>query len=350
LGLGLHLGEEAAMSAGFELLRPGAAPLLLLALLLGVLGAFSLVWRSRGRLQLVSPRHLRRFLPDFSEGRALLRVALVMAGALGMAIALLGPVRGYTLREVQRSGVDLVVCVDTSRSMLVQDLKPDRMTRALREVRGLLDQLKGDRVGVIAFSGDARLVAPLTHDRKTLAHFVATLSPEDNMLGGTDVGGALRRALELFDGRTGSHEAICLLTDGEDLKGEGLLAAEAAAERGIRVYVVGMGTSGGGKIPQGGGFVRDETGVEVISSLDGETLLAIAEETGGAYLSAESSPFPLEELFEKHISKLDARELWAGKIRVPHDRYQWPLVLALACMVTGLGLRERRSAEGRGAA
>ena len=335
------------MSAGFELLRPGAAPFLIVALLLGVLGAFSLAWRSRARRQLVSRRHFRRFLPDFSERRAWLRVVLVMTGALGMAIALLGPVRGYTLREIQRLGVDLVICIDTSRSMLVQDLKPDRLTRAHREVRGLLDHLEGDRVGVIAFSGDARLVSPLTHDRKTLTHFVKTLSPADNMLGGTNVGGALERALELFDGRTGAHEAICLLTDGEDLVGEGMVIAEMAAERGIRVYVVGMGTSSGGKIPMGGGFVRDETGQEVISALGGETLRAIAEATGGAYLSAESSPFPLEELYEKRISKLDTRELWAGKVRVPHDRYQWPLVLALACMVGGLGLRERRSGEGR---
>ena len=335
------------MSAGFELLRPGVTPLLVVAALLGALGIFSLVQRSRSRDRLVSERHFRRFLPDFSEARARLRVALVMFGALGMAIALLGPVRGYTLREVQRRGVDLVLCLDTSRSMWVQDLKPNRLSRAQREMRGLLDTLKGDRVGVIAFSDDARLVAPLTHDRSTLTHFIETLSPKDNMRGGTHVGGALSRALELFDGRTGSHEAICLLTDGEDLEGEGLAVAEQAAERGIRVYVVGMGTSGGGKIPLGGGFVRDETGQEVLSALNSETLRAIAEATGGEFLSAETSPFPLEELYEKRISKLDARDLWAGKARVPHDRYQWPLVIALACMVTGYGMRERRRTEGR---
>jgi Ca-activated chloride channel family protein len=330
------------MSAGFELLRPEAAPLLLLALLLGVMGALSLGWRSRARSEFVSERHFARFLPDFSEGRARLRVGFVTAGALGMGLAMLGPVRGYTLREVQRRGVDLVICMDTSRSMWVQDLKPDRLTRSLREVRGLLERLDGDRVGVIAFSGDARLVAPLTHDRKTLTHFVETLSPEDNMLGGTDVGGALERALELFDGRSGSHEAICLLTDGEDLEGGGLAVAERAAEIGIRIYVVGMGTAIGGKIPSGGGFVRDQSGQEVVSALGGETLRAIAEATGGEYLSAEASPFPLEELYAKRISKIDARELWAGKVRIPHDRYQWPLVLALVCMVTGVGMRERR--------
>ena len=333
------------MNTGFELLRPEAAPLLFSVLFLAVLGALSLSWRTRARRELVSQRHLARFLPDFSEGRARLRVGLVTAGALGMSLAALGPVRGYTLREVQRKGVDLVLCIDTSRSMYVQDLKPDRLTRALREVRGLLELLDGDRVGVIAFSGDARLVAPLTHDRTTLTQFVETLSPEDNMRGGTDVGGALERALELFDGRSGSHEAICLLTDGEDLEGAGLEVAERAAELGIRGYVVGMGTAVGGKIPGGGGFVRDETGGEVLSALGGETLRAIATATGGEYLSAEASPFPLEELYRKRISKMDSRELWAGKVRVPHDRYQWPLVLALFCMITGVSMRERRVGE-----
>ena len=333
------------MNTGFELLRPEVAPLLFSVLFLAVLGALSLSWRTRARRELVSKRHLARFLPDFSEGRARLRVGLVTAGALGMSLAALGPVRGYTLREVQRKGVDLVLCIDTSRSMYVQDLKPDRLTRALREVRGLLELLDGDRVGVIAFSGDARLVAPLTHDRTTLTQFVETLSPEDNMRGGTDVGGALERALELFDGRSGSHEAICLLTDGEDLEGAGLEVAERAAELGIRVYVVGMGTAVGGKIPGGGGFVRDETGGEVLSALGGETLRAIATATGGEYLSAEASPFPLEELYRKRISRMDSRELWAGKVRVPHDRYQWPLVLALLCMITGVSMRERRMGE-----
>ena len=334
------------MNTGFELLRPEVAPLLFSVLFLAVLGVLSLSWRTRARSQLVSQRHLGRFLPDFSEGRARLRVGLVAVAALGMSLAALGPVRGYTLREVQRKGVDLVLCIDTSRSMYVQDLKPDRLTRALREVRGLLELLDGDRVGVIAFSGDARLVAPLTHDRTTLTQFVETLSPEDNMRGGTDVGGALERALELFDGRSGSHEAICLLTDGEDLEGAGLEIAERAAELGIRVYVVGMGTAVGGKIPGSGGFVRDETGGEVLSALGEETLRAIAAATGGEYLSAEASPFPLEELYRKRISRMDSRELWAGKVRVPHDRYQWPLVLALLCMITGVGMRERRVGEG----
>jgi len=294
---------------------------------------------------------MTRFLPGFSRNRARSRVVLAAAGALLLGFAIVGPVRGYTLREVRRRGLDLVVCIDTSRSMLVQDLKPDRLTRARREVAGLLERLEGDRAAILAFAGDVREVAPLSHDRSTLAMFVATLTPDDNLKGGTDLGAALEHALTLFDERTGAHEAIIVLTDGEDLEGKGLEVAREAKRRGIRIYLVGMGTPEGGKIPDGArGFVKDETGKEVVSKMDGASLQAIAAETDGDYLPADASAVPLQELYEKRISKLEGRELLAGKERIPHDRYQWPLVLAAACLVGEAALRERRPGERKASA
>jgi Ca-activated chloride channel family protein len=331
---------------GFDLLRPWLAVAVLVGPLLFLVGWAGLRARARDRARLVDVNQEPRFLPRYSQNRARLRVVLAASAAMLCALALIGPVRGYTLRDVQRRGIDLVICIDTSRSMLVQDLKPDRLSRARREVVGLLDKLQGDRAAILAFAGDVRDVAPLSHDRATLAAFVNTLNPDDNMRGGTDIGAALTRALELFDGRTGAHEAIVVLTDGEDLEGKGLEIAKLASSRGIRIYVVGMATAVGGKIPDGSrGFVKDETGQEVVSRLGTESLSRIAEETGGAYLSAEASPIPLEELFEKRISRLEARELFAGKERIPHDRYQWPLVLAAACMLVEAALRERRPSD-----
>ncbi len=331
---------------GFDLLRPWLAIAVLVGPLLFLVGVLGLRARARDRARLVDPHQELRFVPRFSRNRARLRVVLAASAAGLCALALIGPVRGYTLRDVQRRGIDIVICIDTSRSMLVQDLKPDRLSRARREVIGLLDKLQGDRAALCAFAGDVRDVAPLSHDRETLKAFVNTLNPDDNMRGGTDIGAALTRALELFDGRTGAHEAIIVLTDGEDLEGHGLEIAKQASARGIRIYVVGMATAVGGKIPDGNrGFVKDEAGQEVVSRLGSESLTRIAEETGGAYLSAEASPIPLEELYEKRISRLEARELFAGKERIPHDRYQWPLVLAAACMLSESVLRERRPSE-----
>jgi Ca-activated chloride channel homolog len=332
---------------GIEILRPALAVALVGVPLVALVVWYGLARRAKERARLVEARLEPTFLPRFSSAKAIARGILGVAALAFLALALLGPVRGFTLRDVQRKGLDLVVCVDSSRSMLVQDLKPDRLTRAKREVTGLLDQLAGDRVALLAFSGDVREIAPLTHDRETLKTFVNAISTGDNMKGGTDIGAALDKALSIFDGRSGAFEAIVVLTDGEDLEGKGLEVAARAKERNIKVYLVGMGTEGGGKIPDDARFVRDESGKEVVSKLSGESLRAIADLTGGAYLSAESSPVPLQEIYEKRIQKLDRRDLFAGKEKVPHDRYQWPLALALVCMLLEIGLRERTTFDPR---
>ncbi len=332
---------------GFDFLRPSMGVLTVIAALVFVVGVLSLARRGRELGRLVSKRRLERFLPDFSRTRALARLALASSALVFLGISATGPVRGYTFREVAQRGIDLVVCLDTSNSMLARDLRPSRLERARREVRGLLDRMRGDRVALIAFSGDAREVAPLTHDRTTLAGLLEQARPNDNRLGGTNLAAAIEHGLSLFDGRTGAHEAIVLLTDGEDLTGEGAAMAEQAAERGIRIYVVGVGTRTGGKISivdENGRetFLRDPDGNEVITRLDDSSLRRLAETTGGDYLSVENSPTPLEDIYRTRLSRLEGRDLESGTQRVPHDRYQWTLALAFACMLVEVGLRERK--------
>ena len=345
------LGAE-ALVIGFDFLRPQLALLLLLSGLVLVVGLYGVSRRRADLRRLVERPALARFAPGLSWRRSLLRLGFASLGLLLLALSAIGPVRGYTERQAIRRGLDLVLCLDTSRSMLAQDLRPSRLERARREVLGLLEELSGDRVALIAFSGDAREVAPLTHDRATLASLLDYVRPEDNRLGGTNLAAALEQALSLFDGRTGSHEAIVLLTDGEDLEGRGAEVAQAAADRGIRVYVVGLGTEGGAKIPVrnaagGEGFVTGPDGAEVVTKLDGSSLERLARATGGDYLSAENSPTPLEDLYRTRISRLEGRDLEEGLRRVPHDRYQWPLVLGMLCMLAETGLRERRGRDAR---
>ncbi len=328
-------------------LRPLWMAALLGAPLIGLIGAYGLRRRRRERALLVAERHQPRFLPGYAPGRATARIVCAVLASFFLAFSLLGPVNGYSLREVRRKGLDIVLCVDTSRSMLVQDVNPDRLTRARREVRGLLDRLQGDRAAVLAFAGGVRRVAPLTHDRTTLASFVEDLNVDENLVGGTNLGGAIDEALDLLDGRRGAHEVIVLITDGEDLEGTGLEAAQRAAEKGIRVFVVGMGSEGGGKIPDGRrGFVRDETGKEVVSALADASLRAIAGKTDGAYISSSMSVTPLEELYDKRLTKLEGRELVSGKERVPHDQYWIFAAIAMVCMLIEVSLRERRDVKG----
>jgi Ca-activated chloride channel family protein len=243
--------------------------------------------------------------------------------------------------------LDLVVCLDTSRSMLARDLKPSRFERAKREIQDLLEVARGDRIALIAFSGDTRDVAPLTRDTNVLSGLTAKIEIEDNRLGGTDLGAALERALELFDGRSGAHEAVVILTDGEDLSGRGAEVAAEAERRGIRVFVVGIGTEAGGKIPvvdERGkeSFLRGPDGEEVVTRLEGGGLERLAKQSGGSYRSTEQAPRPLVELYEKRIARLDRRDIEGGLERVPLERFQWPLALAVALILVQTALSERR--------
>jgi Ca-activated chloride channel family protein len=346
-------GAEGAVIAllGFELLRPEAFLGLAAALFVLAAGLFALARGSAERALLFGARAEELAGRAWSAG-ALASLACGVATAGCAAIALLGPARGSTSRPALAESIDVVVCVDTSRSMLARDLKPDRLGRALREIRGLLGVLEGDRVGVVAFSGDTRDVSPLTRDVATLDALLDNVSAEDNRMGGTDLGAALARALELFDGRTGAHEAIVLITDGEDLGGQGLEVAREAAARGIRVYVVGVGTAGGSKIPVrladgSESFLRDREGQEVVSRLGGESLEAIAAAAGGEYLSTESSPTPLEDVYRLRIANLERRSVSGGAVSVPNDRYQWFLGAAAATFLAQLWLAR---AERRGVA
>jgi len=335
----------------FEFLRPEMGLLFLVALLVLGAGLFGFARRHRQLNRLVDSGRRERFLPGISRTRPYLRLGLAVGALAFLTFGATGPVRGFSMRNTSRRGIDLVICIDTSRSMLARDLKPSRLERALREVRGLLERVGGDRVALVAFSGDTREISPLTHDKHTLAALLKHVRPEDNRMGGTDLAAAMQHGLGLFDGRTGASEAIVLLTDGEDLEGRAAEVAEEAAEQGIRVFVVGIGTEGGGKIPvrlRDGreGFLRGPDGEEVVSRLDSSSLERLTDLTGGAYLSVENSPTPLEDLYRARISQLEGRDLAQGQRRVPYDRFQWSLALALICMLLETGIRDRNARQG----
>ncbi len=342
---------------GIEFLRSEWWPLALLGLVPVFFGLWALGRRLAGLRQLAEPRHLGRLFPELRAStddilgwfrrRAILRALLGAAVVALMAAAYVGPVKGFSLVPVQSEQVDIVVAIDTSRSMLVEDVSPNRLARAKAEIGALLDVMEGERLGLVGFAGSAREITPLTRDLDTARHFLKSMSPDDNRKGGTDIGAALSMALDRFEDASGANEAIILVTDGEDLTGEGLSAAERAAERGIAVHVLGMGTEIGGKIPDGeGGFIvdPDSTGgrTDVISKLAPASLKAIAEVSGGIYLQAKGRVLPLEELYERGIATLEGRDIIDGKERVPQDRFQWPLGLALILLLVEASLRDSR--------
>jgi Ca-activated chloride channel family protein len=331
---------------GLEWLRPEWWPALLALPLVLLACAWARRRRRAALAAACDARFSERFAAEVDRRTPARRALSAGLAALGLAVALLGPARGASTRTIELRGLDIVVCLDTSRSMLARDLRPDRLGRARREIEGLLEVLREDRVALLAFSGDAREVAPLTRDRQALRGLLEAVDPQDNRVGGTDLGAAIQRALQLFDGRSGAHEAIVLLTDGEDLEGRGAAAAEEARARGIRIYVVGLGSAEGSKIPlpidEGTeGFLRDRGGQEVVSALQDESLRHIASLTQGAYLSTAESPTPLEDLYRARLSRLDGRASQGGVQRVPHDRYQLPLALAVLALALELASSAR---------
>jgi len=329
-----------------EFAGPSFAPALLAAPLLAFFGWRALRAGERSLGRFVAPQRWGEGIEGFAPGRKRGRLTLGAGALLLSSFALLGPTIGTAEREVVRRGIDLVIALDTSRSMLARDVRPDRLGRGKREIRSLVRRLRGDRFALVAFAGDARVVCPLTHDAASFERLLEEADPGRNRVGGTNLAAAIRTALRLFDGRTGAHEAIVLLTDGEDLAGEGLAAGKEAAARGIRIFVVGMGSVGGGKIPieEKGreAFLTDARGDEVRTILDLEGLRAIAETAGGDAIGVESSPAPLDEIYEKRIAAIARREFEGTKRRVPIDRYQWPLAAAFLLGLLEVAFRERK--------
>ncbi|HEX5135686.1 MAG TPA: VWA domain-containing protein [Planctomycetota bacterium] len=247
------------------------------------------------------------------------RLAYVVAGLLLALVAVLGPAWGAAKSDVR--GADVVVCLDVSRSMLARDVDPNRLARAKEDIKALAAGAKGDRLGLVVFAGEARAMVPLTEDMRSFAELLDLADPTSVKRGGTDLGAALETALDVLNGRPGT---VILFTDGEDLGGRGLAAARLLAERGARVHCVGLGTELGSKIATDGGFVRDRSGGDVVSSLDVKGLRAIAEATGGTFGGA-----PPALTVARRASESDRRE----------NRYQWPLGAAVLLWLWDLARR-----------
>ncbi len=296
-------------------------------------------------------RHLARFadeglLERLTVGRggrgsvwgAALR--LIAFGALLLSLA--GLQVGFAWEEVRREGVDLVVAVDVSDSMLAEDGDASdglpRIERARRELVDLLGVLDGDRVGLVAFSGTAFLECPLTLDHGAFALFVDNLDTDLIPTEGTDLGAALKVSLDAFESSANASRAILLVTDGEDHGGRVLERAERAREAGVPVFVIGIGSEAGAPIPGRRGFKKDRDGEMVLTRLDEPTLREVALRTGGVYVRSVAGDLDLERVYVEGVrATLEARELESRQRRRWHDRFQWLLGLAVAMlMVEGL--------------
>lgn len=276
---------------------------------------------------------------------------VLLITALGlMLVALAGPRWGSHYQEVSQKGVDIMIVVDVSPSMLVEDVKPNRLERARREILDFLRVIRGDRVGLVAFSGAAFVQCPLTLDYAALDMFLSALEPDLIPVPGTDLGAAIETGASSFDFNSETDRVMLLITDGEDNEGKGLKAAGNAASDGVKIFVFGIGETSGGPIPAGdgkGGFKKDSGGKLILSKLDEEGLRQIASMAGGTYVRSVAGDLDLDILYFDGIkSRTEAETLKSGKIKVFEERFPIFVLAAFLFLVLEGLLPERTIVNG----
>ncbi|MEO6872270.1 MAG: VWA domain-containing protein [Chthoniobacterales bacterium] len=330
-------------------------PLWLWALLLLPLLAFFFAraeQRGTERLQqFVAARLLPQLAGTVNRGRRIFRFALFLL-VLGLVIVSLARPRvGYTYDEVRRKGLDLILAVDVSRSMLSNDVAPNRLERVKLATQDLINLLQGDRVGLVAFAGRAFLQAPLTIDYDAAIDSINDLDTNTIPEGGTNISDAIELATKTYGKSATGNRALIIFTDGEELSGDAVAAAKAAAEAGVRIFTIGVGTKTGSLIPipgENGGtaFVKDEDGKVVKSKLDEARLKEIASPPKGFYLHLENGPRTMQQLYTDGLSKMTVADINARLSRHPIERYEWPLAAAILLFAVALLINERKRKRG----
>ena len=309
---------------------------LVLALLVVVAAGFALRKRDLGRF--ADAELFSRLLPQTSFGRQYLRAGFVVLAMVALVAALIDPRWGVRYRQVQQRGVDLVVILDVSRSMLAEDARPNRLERAKQFIGDLLDQLGGDRVALVSSAGTASLECPLTVDHGAFRLALATMSPETAPRGGSLLGDAIRLAGDAFTDDIPDHKAVIIFTDGED---HGSYPLEAARrlheERAVPVYTVGIGDSGeGARIPvvvAGKRVYLTYDGQEVWSRMDPSLLREIALTTGGAFVPVGTETVDMGRVYAQRIEPVAKREFETTTVKRHDPKYQWFAGLALLLLV-----------------
>src|SRR6266542_265151 len=305
------------------------------------------------RLQeFVSARLLPQLAGTVDRPRRMTRFALQLLGLSLAIISLAQPRWDYTFEDVKRKGLDLLIAVDTSRSMLSNDVQPNRLERVKLAVQDLINGLQGDRVGLIAFAGRAFLQAPLTIDYNAVVEAINDLDTKSIPEGGTNISSAIALAMQSFGKSATGNRGLIIFTDGEELSGDAAKLAKEAADAGVRIFTVGVGTPQGSLIPITGddgetSFVKDSAGQVVKSKLDDKRLREIAQATGGFYIHLESGLRTMQQVQSDGLAKMQAAEMDVRLSRRPIERYEWPLSAALIALALSILIPERKSATGR---
>lgn len=285
---------------------------------------------------------LQGLMPDFSRGRLRLKFVLYLLALACVIVAAARPQFGSKLREEKSKGVEMMLVVDVSNSMLAEDFEPNRLERTKYAIGKLFEGLHQERVGLVAFAGEPKVQLPITSDYRMAQAFAKRLSPSLVGEQGTAIGKALQLATLSFSSQSEQSRVIVLITDGENHEDDAVEAARVAKEQGIRIYTIGIGTPEGAPIKIDGEFVKDEDGQMVVSKLGEQMLEQIASITDGAYVRATKQSIGLEEIV-KSINEMEKSELSTVRYEEYNEQYQYLLAVALSLLLLESLILSRRN-------
>jgi len=278
---------------------------------------------------------------------AYLKIFILSLTIILILIAISRPQLGFRWREVKREGLDIIFAMDMSKSMLADDLSPNRLGRSKLAVRDMVRSLKGDRVGLVAFSGKAFLQCPLTLDYDGFLVCLRDLGVDTISRGGTSVAEAIKHAVDTYEKGAKRHKVLIVISDGEEHEGDALRMAEKAKKENIKIFCIGVGSKAGSFIPhvdKNGRtvFLKDARGNRIRSRLNEKLLKEVAFATGGVYAQSTRTDFGLRGIYKEKISQFQKKEIAGKKNKVYNERFQIPLFLAILLLCIETLLPERR--------
>ena len=315
--------------------------LLLIPLLLV---GYALVQASRNRRirRLGDEELVKQMMPSRSVAKGWVRMVLFCLAFFFFIVGLARPLIGAKLQERKTKGAEVMIVLDVSNSMLAQDYSPNRLERAKLSIFRLVDKLKDDRIGLVVFAGRAFVQLPITTDYVSAKMFLSSISTESVPVQGTAIGDAIHTAVRSFSAQSEKSRAIIVITDGENHEDDPIAAAKDAAEMGIVVYTIGVGSAQGQPIPMNGDLLKDRNGEIVVTRLDEDTLREIARTGGGAYVHAGNDEFGLNPIIED-IRRMEDEEFSSQVFEEYEEQFMYYFGIALALLVIEMLVGRRRS-------
>ena len=330
----------------FRFANPDFLYLLLLLPVLVLLWVFNNIRRKRAFKRLGEQNLVKKLMPELSEIRPGLKFLLGLLAITAVIIIMARPQFGSRLEEVKKQGVEVIIALDVSNSMLARDIQPDRLTRAKQALTRLIDNLENDKIGLIVFAGDAYTQIPVTTDYISAKMFLSAISPQMVPKQGTAIGSAIDLGMRSFSPGEGKSKTMIIITDGENHEDDPVTKAKEASEAGIVIHTIGIGSPQGVPVPIVSGgkldYLKDKDGNSVITRLDEDILKKIAVTAKGSYVRASTSNIGLDEIYGE-IRKMKTQEMESTMYTEYNDQFQIFTVVAIFLLVVEFLIKDRKN-------